>query len=236
MAEKHQTAVTPLLWPHLDCGSPCSHSTCLKRGTKGIHTKWRRSIVEPNSMLWGHTAVNAAAVMNKSSWMMCYDCLCGVSLRRNGPTGFWLSVSYLLVLHATTDTAPCRCTTITNASSMQGIIRVKLWVCHQSGWQAQLRVSTGETIRRKEKEDTYRLIEDEEDVLYQLCDTEDNSNEVLEEKYRPVTCRPPSGFCLQTPRRVRTRIWELHEVTFSHHTAISVVFFFFSRPEVCRVP
>ncbi|KAE8299450.1 KAT8 regulatory NSL complex subunit 1-like protein MSL1v2 [Larimichthys crocea] len=49
--------------------------------------------------------------------------------------------------------------------------------------------------RKRKRRHIHRLIEDEEDVLYQLCDTEDSSDEVLEESYTQVTRKQASqGF------------------------------------------
>ncbi|XP_041807140.1 KAT8 regulatory NSL complex subunit 1-like protein isoform X2 [Chelmon rostratus] len=46
--------------------------------------------------------------------------------------------------------------------------------------------------RRRKRRHIHRLIEGEEDVLYQLCDTENSSDEVLEESYSQVTRKQTS--------------------------------------------
>ncbi|XP_073330082.1 KAT8 regulatory NSL complex subunit 1-like protein isoform X2 [Pagrus major] len=49
--------------------------------------------------------------------------------------------------------------------------------------------------RKRKRRRIHRLIEEEEDVLYQLCDTEDSSDEVLEDSYTQITSKRASqGF------------------------------------------
>ncbi|XP_070832606.1 KAT8 regulatory NSL complex subunit 1-like protein isoform X1 [Chaetodon trifascialis] len=49
--------------------------------------------------------------------------------------------------------------------------------------------------RKRKRRRIHRLVEGEEDALYQLCDTEDSSDEVLEESFSQVTRKQtPQGF------------------------------------------
>nr|XP_020463314.1 KAT8 regulatory NSL complex subunit 1-like protein [Monopterus albus] len=59
---------------------------------------------------------------------------------------------------------------------------------------AQIQHRRVNQMKRKRRR-IHRLIEDEEDILYQFCDLEDSSDEVLEESYTQVPCKQASrGF------------------------------------------